>query len=232
MLFTYLLLSLPFIDLHVAVAGYVDIFIAAAYGMAAMALWQWARSRAGADAFLAVLCALACIVIKKEGVVWALTLLPPVLVVINRRVGLGVVALLGVAMMGYLLLGPGELQVLGYTLRTEFSNVSRPMFEHFFQMDNWHLLWYLTLAVVALRWRAIFSAAMAPLTVTMLGAFAFVFVVFFYSSAAFGVADETLVNRLPLHMVPVLAFYLAVLWRQAPERAPRAENAAAREVAA
>ena len=231
MLFTYLLLSLPFIDLHVAVAGYVDIFIAAAYGMAAMALWQWARSRAGADALLAVLCALACIVIKKEGVVWALTLLPPVLVVINRRVGLGVVALLGVAMLAYLLLGPGELQVLGYTLRTEFSNVSRPMFEHFFQMDNWHLLWYLTLAVVALRWRAIFSAAMAPLTVTMLGAFAFVFVVFFYSSAAFGVADETLVNRLPLHMVPALAFYLAVLWRQAPERAPSVENAAAREVA-
>jgi len=230
MLFTYLLLSLPFIDLHVAVAGYVDIFIAAAYGMAAMALWQWACSRAGADALLAVLCALACIVIKKEGVVWALTLLPPVLVVINRRVGLSVVALLGVAMMGYLLLGPGELQVLGYTLRTEFSNVSRPMFEHFFQMDNWHLLWYLTLAVVALRWRAIFSAAMAPLTVTMLGAFAFVFVVFFYSSAAFGVADETLVNRLPLHMVPALAFYLAVLWRQAPARAPGVETAAAREV--
>lgn len=230
MLFTYLLLSLPFIDLHVAVAGYVDIFIAAAYGMAAMALWQWARSRAGADAFLAVLCALACIVIKKEGVVWALTLLPPVLVVINRRVGLGVVALLGVAMLGYLLLGPGELQVLGYTLHTEFSNVSRPMLEHFFQMDNWHLLWYLTLAVIALRWRAVFSAAMAPMTVTMLGAFAFVFVVFFYSSAAFGVADETLVNRLPLHMVPALAFYLAVLWRQAPERASSVETAAAREV--
>jgi hypothetical protein len=68
---------------------------------------------------------------------------------------------------------------------------------------------------------------MAPMTVTMLGAFAFVFVVFFYSSAAFGVADETLVNRLPLHMVPALAF----LWRQAPERTSGVDNAAAREVA-
>jgi hypothetical protein len=66
MLFTYLLLSIPFIDLHVAVAGYVDIFIAAAYGMAAMALWQWVRTRGRTDALLAVLCALACIVIKKE----------------------------------------------------------------------------------------------------------------------------------------------------------------------
>lgn len=229
MLFSYLLLSIPFIDLHVAVAGYADIFVAAGYGMAAMALWQWVRTRGRTDAVLAVLCALACIAFKKEGIVWALTLLPPVLVAINRRVGLGVVALLGVAMLTYLLFGPGDIRVLGYTLHTEFINVSRPMFEHFFQMDNWHLLWYLTLAVIALRWRAVFSAAMAPMTVTMLGAFAFVFVVFFYSSAAFGVADETLVNRLPLQMVPALAFYLVFLWRQEPARTSGVESAAARE---
>jgi hypothetical protein len=231
MLFSYLLLSIPFIDLHVAVAGYVDIFVAAGYGMAAMTLWQWVRTRGRADALLAVLCALACIAFKKEGIVWALTLLPPVLVAINRRVGLGLVALLGVAMLAYLLLGPGEVRVLGYALRAEFTNVSRPMFEHFFQMDNWHLLWYLAMAVIALRWRSLFSIAVAPMTVTMLGAFAFVFVVFFYSSAAFGVADETLVNRLPLHMVPALAFYLAFLWRQAPQRASGGESAPARQLA-
>lgn len=215
MLFSYLLLSIPFIDLHVAVAGYVDIFIAAAYGMAAMALWQWVRTRARADAVLAALCALACSAIKKEGIVWVMTLLPPVLVAINRRLGLGAVLLLGVAMVGYLLYGPSELTVFGYMLRTEFTNVLLPLFEHFFEMDNWHLLWYLTLAVIALRWRALFSAAMAPMTVTMLGAFAFVLVVFFYSDAALGVANETLVNRLPLHLVPAMAFYLALLWRPA-----------------
>ena len=231
MLFSYLLLSIPFIDLHVAVAGYVDIFIAAAYGMSAMALWQWVRTRGTSDALLAVLCALACIAFKKEGMVWALTLLPPVLVAINRRVGLAAVALLAALMLAYLLFGPGELHVLGYTLRTKFSNVWRPLFEHFFEMDNWHLLWYLTPAVIALRWRALFSISIAPMTVTMLGAFAFVFIVFFYSSAAFGVADETLVNRLPLHMVPALAFYLVFLWRQAPQHAAGGDSAPAHQTA-
>jgi len=231
MLFSYLLLSIPFIDLHVAVAGYVDIFVAAAYGMAAMTLWQWVRTRRRADALLAVLCALACIALKKEGIVWALTLVPPVLVAINRRVGLGAVALLAALMLAYLLFGPGELHMLGYTLRTQFTNVSRPLLEHFFEMDNWHLLWYLALAVIALRWRALFSTAVAPMTVTMLGAFAFVFVVFFYSSAAFGVAEETLVNRLPLHMVPALAFYLVFLWRQAPQRVSGDESVPARQAA-
>jgi hypothetical protein len=231
MLFSYLLLSIPFIDLHVAVAGYADIFIAAAYGMAAMALWHWVRTRDPADAILALLCALACIVIKKEGMVWALTLLPPVLVAINRRIGLAAVAVLGAAMLLYLFFGPSEVRVLGYALRTQFSNVSRPVFEHFFEMDNWHLLWYLSLLVIVLRWRVLFIAAMAPMTVTMLGAFAFVFIVFFYSSAAFGVADETLVNRLPLHLAPALAFYLALLWRQAPTDAREPETAPARESA-
>ncbi len=51
---------------------------------------------------------------------------------------------------------------------------------------------------------------MAPMSVTMLGAFAFVFVVFFYSSAAGGVDDETLVNRLLLHLVPALGFLSGV----------------------
>jgi hypothetical protein len=229
MLLSYLLLSIPFIDLHVAVAGYVDIFIAAAYGMAAMALWQWFRTRDRTDAMLALLCALACIAIKKEGIVWALTLLPPVLVALNRRVGLAAVALLGAAMLLYLVYGPGEVHVLGYALRTRFSNVSRPMFEHYFEMDNWHLLWYLTLVVIALRWRVLFTAALAPMTVTLLGAFAFVFVVFFYSNAALGVADETLVNRLPLHLAPALAFYLALLWWQAPARASELTSAPALE---
>ena len=231
MLVTYLLLSIPFIDLHVAVAGYVDIFIAAAYGEAAMALWQWTRTRRRADAALALLGAVACIAIKKEGIVWALTLLPPVLVAIDRRLGLRVAAALGAATLLYLVFGPAEVTVLGYTLRTQFANVSQPLFEHFFEMDNWHLLWYLALAVVTLRVRVLLSAALAPMTVAMAGAFAFVFIVFFFSSAAGGVADETLVNRVPLQLVPALAFYLVLLWREAPEPANDAATAAARPAA-
>jgi hypothetical protein len=227
MLVSYLLLSIPFVDLHVAVAGYVDIFLAAAYGMAAMAFAHWTRTRERVDAVLALVCAIACIAIKKEGVLWALTLLPPALVAIDRRVGLRVVALLGAAMVMYLLFGPREIEVLGYTLHTQFSNVSRTLFEHLFEMDNWHLLWYLTLAVIALRWRVMLASAMAPMTILMLGGFGFVFVVFFYSSAAFGVIDETLVNRLPLHMVPALAFYLAMLWHEGSGSAAGAQAAPA-----
>ena len=67
------------------------------------------------------------------------------------------------------------------------------------------------IAVVAWRRRLLLREDFAPMTVTMVGACAFVIVVFFFSSAYGGVDDESLVNRLPLHMVPALAFYLSLL---------------------
>ena len=36
-------------------------------------------------------------------------------------------------------------------------------------------------------------------------------VVYFFTPAAIGVANETLVNRMPLHLVPAAAFYALVL---------------------
>src|SRR4029077_8751279 len=52
---TYLLLSLPFLDIHVALAGCADLFMAVAYGLATMALWHWARARNRADAALVLI---------------------------------------------------------------------------------------------------------------------------------------------------------------------------------
>jgi hypothetical protein len=96
-------------------------------------------------------------------------------------------------------------------LRTEFTDVSLPLAQHLFIMDNWHLLWYGAIAVIVLRHRRLLQPDMAPMTVTMLGAVGFIAVVYYFSSASGGVDNESLVNRLPLHMVPALVFYLLLL---------------------
>jgi hypothetical protein len=179
-----------------------------------MALWHWTLARNRSDAVLALIMAVGCIALKPEGIFWALTLIPPVIVAVNRRLGLWVVGLLGGAALIYVLFGPAEVTVFGYVLRTRFRNVSQPLFEHLLLMDNWHLLWYATIVMVVTNYRTLLAPELAPMSVTMLGAFAFVFVVFFYSSAAAGVYEESLVNRLPLHLVP--AFYLVLLWYKRP----------------
>ena len=216
MVFTYLLVSLPFLDIHVALAGIADIFIGASYGMAAIALWQWARMRERSDLVLAVSMAIVCASIKVEGMLWALTLLPGALVTLHRRSGLALVAALAMASLAYLAFGPAELKLFGYVLRTSLTNVTLPLAQHLFVMDNWHLLWYATLAIVALRHRQLLRPALAPMTTTMLGAFGLVFVVYFMSTGAGGVDDESLVNRMPLHLTPALVFYLALLLQEAP----------------
>ena len=232
MVFTYALLSLPFLDIHVALAGVADLFVASAYGLAAMSLWQWTRTRQHSDLALAVLFAAACPALKLEGTFWALTLLPGLVVALHRRVGLGLVVLLAASAFGYLLFGPDHVSVFGYALRTQFTNVSQPLAEHLFVMDNWHLLWYAAIAAIALSYRTLFARDVAPMTVTMLGALAFVAVVFYYSSAAGGVADESLVNRLPLHMTPALVFYVLMLLQFSPSRSASPYDEAARSAPA
>ncbi len=209
---TYLLLSLPFLDVHLAIAGVADIFVAASYALAAMSLWRWAATREPADLALGIALAIVCASVKVEGMLWAATLLPGVLVAWRRRLGLALIVVVGVGALAYLLFGPAKLRLLGYVLETRFRNVSLPLLQHLFVMDNWHLFWYAVVATLACHARRLFGPECAPMTATMLAAAGFVFVVFFFSSASGGVDDETLVNRLPFHFVPALAYYVAVLW--------------------
>jgi hypothetical protein len=218
----YALLSLPFLTVHVALAGLADLFVAIAYGLAAMAMWQWVITRQWSDAGLAVLMAIVCAAVKQEGSLWVLTLVPGAVTTLNRRAGLAMVAAVAVAASLYLAFGPSELHLFRYTLRTRFVDVSEVVYEHLFVMDNWHLLWYAGVAVVVVHARALFGSRLAPMTVTMLAAVAFIAVVFFFSTAASGVEEDTLTNRLVLHIVPAFLYYIALILRSSERQAQSA----------
>jgi hypothetical protein len=231
MAWTYLVLSLPYLQICVALAGMADIFVAVVYGLAAISLWQWTMHRKWQDALLAFVMAILCAALKNEGIVWALTLLPAIVVTLHRRIAIAVVASIGVAAILLLAFGPDEVKILGYTVATKFVNVTFPVYEHMFVMDNWHLLWYAAIALIVFNGRLLFGAMLAPMTVTMLAAIGVVLVVFFFSNAAIGVAEENLVNRFLLHAVPALAFFLMLILREREREAPAAEIAAPRATA-
>jgi phage shock protein PspC (stress-responsive transcriptional regulator) len=218
---TYLLLSLPFLQILTAVAGMADSFVGIAYGLAAISLWQWASHRQWQDLALALAMAVVCASLKTEGLLWVLTLLPALLVALHRRIGIGSVVAIGVTAALYLAFGPNEIRFMGYSLYTRLANVTLPVYEHLFFMDNWHLLWYAAIAVITINARLLFGRVLAPMTITILAAAGLVIVVFFFSSAAGGVAEESLLNRFLLHAVPAFAFYLVLLLREI-ERWPAA----------
>jgi hypothetical protein len=208
---TWLVMSLPILDIHLAVAGVADVFLGAVYAMAAMALWRWTRTREPGMAWLAAIAAFFALGVKNEGVLWVATLVPGIVVAVNRRVGFALAAAAALFALGYLAFGPASTTLMGYALRTRPVNVLPALAEHFLVLDNWHLAWYAIAAVIAWRWRILLTPRVAPLTLTMLAGASLIVTVYFFSSAALGVLNETLVNRMPLHLMPALAFYALVL---------------------
>ncbi len=216
---TYLLLSLPFVGVHLALPGYADLPLAVFAGLAAISFWRWSMERKLKHLALAILLALGAPMLKTPGWVWLVLLAPAVLPVLFGKRGWKVVLALGaVGMISLFVLAHYDPRIMGYQLHASFQPVWRSLFETTFVLGNWHLLWYTALLASLVFWRALFTARLMVLTIYLGGAFAFLFVVFFFSNAALWVSDFSTVNRALLHLAPTLLFALALLALDLRER--------------
>jgi len=230
---TWLLLSLPILGTHVALAGYADLWMAVFFSLAGIAFFQWLRTADRRQGGLALLLASACPLIKLEGTVWLLMFAPALLMVWLRgwRLWLvvGGVALLVVAWwlaggvtlalpgLGEIILKPDVIQVpyLG-RFNLGYRGTWVPVLKNFFVLANWHLLWFLALValVAALpglaadRWRRI-AAVFVGSCLLML------FFLFFFTDAQRWAEQYTSINRVFLHFVPVLLFWIATVFAPA-----------------
>lgn len=207
----WLLVSLPVLGRHVAIAGAADLFLAATYGLAAIALWRWSATREAPMGWLALVTALSGLAMKNEGILWMATLVPGAVTAFHRRAGFALAGIAVLAFAGYLAFGPARLPLMGYVLLSRPVDVLPYVIPQVFAYDNWRLAAYALVAVVAWHWRILLSQRLAPLTMTVAAAAALVIVVYFFTSAAGGVANETLVNRFLLHAAPALAYYVLVV---------------------
>jgi hypothetical protein len=211
----YLVASLPLLDAHVALAGYADLMMGAVYTLATLAFYRWTLRRDPRDAALALLFALACPLIKIPGFVWALTLVPGVIVALLPRHGLRLAGIaLGCATLILLALAQFEPTILGYRLHLDYRPPWQSLGEAYFLFDNWHLLAYAVVALALVGARRLVAPPLAPLAVVVACALAFLFVVFAFTNAAAWMADYTTVNRATLHVAPLLACLCVLLWRE------------------
>ena len=216
LMFTYFLLSLPLLDVHVALAGYADLFMGAFYGLAAMAFFHWTRKRDFWQGAMALLFGLGCILIKQPGIAWALTFLPALLIVFMPRAGLvgtSVLAAAGVATL--FILGEKDFHLFGYHVHLRFAADWQPFWQNMMMIDNWHLLWYLVAAALILSFPRLLTPSFRSMTALLLSAVSFLAVVFFFTHVQAWTEDYTTINRALLHIVPMLLFYVMVLFREA-----------------
>lgn len=220
---TFLVASLPLANVHVALAGYADLPLAACYAAAALALMRWSRERGFRNAALVVVLAVACTQLKNPGWFWAATLVPGAVVVLLPRHGLRL-SLIAFAIVAFALaaLARMKLSMFNYRLDLDFDPPWRDLFQSYFLLGNWNLLWFGAVAAALLAHKALFARALVPMTVTVIGGLLFLFFVFGFTNASAFIADQTTVNRATLHLAPLIVCYMTLAFRAFAQRAAQA----------
>ncbi len=211
----YFMATLPMVDVHVALAGYADLPMAAVYTLAVLALYRWTQRRDFRDAGVALFFAICCPLIKTPGWIWLLTLAPAVVVALFPRRGMRIVGVcFALAILALLALARTTPTILGYQLHLEFAPAWRSLTETYFLFGNWNFLWYGLIALAAIGWRRLGEPPLASLAVVVAGGLGFLFVVFGFTNAVDWVVDYTTVNRATLHLAPLLVTLAVLLWHQ------------------
>jgi hypothetical protein len=226
----YFLATLPLVDVHVALAGYADLPMGAVYGLAVIAFYRWSLHRGRRDAIVALFLALACPLIKNPGWIWALTIVPGVIVALLPRWGLRVVVTgFAVALLAVLAIARAQPTLLGYHLKLDFAPAWAQLVKSYYLMGNWNLLWYAVIVLMVLGWRRLRAPPLAPLAVVVAAGLLFLAIVFSFTTAAAWIADLTTANRASMHLAPLLVFVSILLWHRMthdfPETAAGAHSA-------
>ena len=228
-IFSYLLLSIPILDVHIALAGYADLWLATAFGLASIAFFQWLHTGDHVHAWLALFLALMCPTLKAEGAVWILAFIPALTA---SRIALKhlawIMGLTGLALLLWLLTGGFSVTLHGFGQISITTNLIQipylgqfelspsanwePFIQNFFVLANWHLLWYLMpiLVLISLRKTAT-DKALFCLALLILSLLAMLAVLFFLTAAQEWAEKYTSINRLFLHILPTLMFYALLL---------------------
>ena len=239
-----LVATLPLANVHVALAGYADLPLAAYYTVGTLAFVQWATAaradsaavgRDWRDAAVALLLLAACTQIKNPGLAWVLTLAPGLAVALWPRHGLKLAAAGFVAAaIALALLAQAHPVVFNYRLHLDFEPDWAALGQSYFLLGNWNLLWYGAIVVIALAWRQLLSPALAAYTLTIAAGVLFLFIVFGFTNARAWVTDQTTVNRATLHFAPLVVVWMvlafnafAARWREAHPSLDVAGDAAA-----
>jgi hypothetical protein len=229
----WLALSMPILQTQIALAGYADLWVALALAMGLMAFLQWARDLDWRQGLLALLALLACALMKREGLVWALLFIPAwvavrlrgltllattafllgVLVWVGSRGGLGI----EIPGFGSVWLGFDRIAIPGLPSFTyQYHDVWEAVLRHTLVYSNWHLFPYLVvLALAAAAFAALrigsagWHRAGLSWALVSLGA---VYLLFFWTEAYLWAVQATSFNRILLQFAPALTFWMMMVW--------------------
>ncbi|EEB79600.1 hypothetical protein GPB2148_2532 [marine gamma proteobacterium HTCC2148] len=226
----YLLVSIPLIGSHLALAGQADIWQTSFTGLGFVALlWGIVRGARWHKALGLMLIVLG-IAVKNEGMVWFMVALA--LLAVTTRPRLSAIITLALVTMASLAWVSGihyvDLPVIGglginndriyvpmignYRLM-EFS-LSDAYWANFYESSTWHLLWSMVVICIL----GLFAMPRGPLRHAVASLFLLLvatqLAIFSFTEQGLWAKNWTAINRLPMHMVPALIFGLLLSARE------------------
>jgi hypothetical protein len=218
MAFTYLVLSMPLINIHVALAGYADLFLGACYCAALMAFHNWSISKQNWQGLLTLFFAISCTLIKNEGNIWIMTFIPATAaVLLARREAAKLFILLGLILIFLWLVIPKDIAVMGHTLKqltpTYNAGALDGVLKSVFLHDSWHLFGFLMLSLIPLGvlMPGTLTRTYLPITVALASAVGSYLFLFLFTGYGWGASNFSAVGRLSIQLFPGLAFLGALL---------------------
>ncbi|MEQ9465361.1 MAG: hypothetical protein RJQ10_16995 [Haliea sp.] len=182
----YLVLSMPYLNIHVTLAGYADIWLALAFTVGVLALADFRRNPRHLTLIVAVLMTAACFQAKRAGAGFAVVL--SALLVIETslraprpvRIVMAVALAIAIGVLGYTILGhpglqlplPGNHRLIVTSEEFRITGLMRftfgpawhptPFSEAVLQFGNWHLatfLWAFAIGVTIFyrEWQLLWS---------------------------------------------------------------------------
>lgn len=222
----YVFLSLPFVNVHSALAGYADIWLAIYFGAAVLCLQEWQRNKCSSWAALTVIFSFACTQLKLPGLVLGAIILAVFALSFLARYRNAILAVLAITLVGavcavfvgvdinipavgHVVISTDMIKVpyLGsYPLR--YHPVHGALMESAFSMNSWHMFWYVMAATLMAK--AFTGGLLTPpsielitLSITLL----FFGLVFYFTHISAFVLDFTTVNRVLLYLIPGFLLY-------------------------
>jgi hypothetical protein len=225
LLFTYLVLSMPLLNSHVALAGYADLYVGTAYVLSLMALHSVVNGGPAWHGWLLFLCAASLPLLKQEGLFWLLTLAPALLAARWRRAWVVplLLLLLVVVIALVLWLFPRDLPIGEHSLdslRIYYREGALPaVARSILLLGNWHVGPWLLLALLglALLQRRL-EPALLPVASAVASALLLYLFLFTFTKFAGGAVKQTAVGRIGLHLMPACLFLSLLLYASLSRR--------------
>ncbi len=229
MLFSYLLFSMPYLDTHIALAGYADLWMSTAVALGLMALANWCLHRSRQQLFMVLFMVLFCLLTKAPGMVWATVLASGLLLALAPvwlRWGLLILFVAAMAALwvrGGIVLNIGDSSVIEISadlirlpglgaFPVEYHPVGEYFVKNLLLWDNWHLMgWLLAAFMPFALWQGFRSRHKMPVAWVIFLGMLFLFVVFFFTPHYQSAIDSTTLNRAVFHLVPAAVFYMALV---------------------